>query len=342
MQKAKSKVSRLVTSAATTALVRIHQSQFPQNVRRELLDCLRRRDINPRFHYESIKQATKWLKLHQTCSPSHRDKDCRATYQSALENTVSRLAPASKQIQVIGLGCGHGEKEAHLLRLLLNRGFSPSFTPVDVSLPLVLQAREAALPFLSGDDCVGLVCDLQNASGLPEVLDQMAAPGRPRLYTFFGVIPNSEPGLIFPQLARLVHPPDWLLLSANIAPGPDYQRGVQKVLPGYDNALTRDWLLTFLFDLGVEPGDGAVQFQIEQDRSGLKRITADFKFSKTGKIQVENRVFSFRRGETIRLFFSYRYTPPLIHSHLYRHGLQVLDQSITKSGEEGIFLCRRP
>src|ERR1044071_6955979 len=80
------KVSRLVTSAAATASVQIHSSQFPQNVRRELVECLRRRDINPKFHYESIKQAAKWLKLHQTHAPSQKDKDCRATYQCAFEN----------------------------------------------------------------------------------------------------------------------------------------------------------------------------------------------------------------------------------------------------------------
>ncbi|MEI9863654.1 MAG: L-histidine N(alpha)-methyltransferase [Limisphaerales bacterium] len=57
-------------------------------------------------------------------------------------------------------------------------------------------------------------------------------------------------------------------------------------------------------------------------------------------VQVEAEQFEFRRGESIRLFFSYRYTPALVHKNLERHGLEVLDQWITQSEEEGVFLVR--
>jgi hypothetical protein len=46
-------------------------------------------------------------------------------------------------------------------------------------------------------------------------------------------------------------------------------------------------------------------------------------------------------GESIRLFFSYRHTPALVWALLAQHRLKVLDQWITQSEEEGIFLCRR-
>jgi uncharacterized SAM-dependent methyltransferase len=329
----------------TSALVRIHQTQFPRHVRRELLKALHYREINPKFHYETIKQAAKWLQLHQTYSPSQTDKDCDATYHRAFKTTASEISTrssdcAGRQIHLIGLGCGHGEKETKLLRLLHRGRIKPWFTPVDVSVPLLLRAREAALPFLGDADCAGLVCELQIAFDLPRVLDEMTDHRRPRLYTLFGVIPNSEPRRIFRQLGTLIRPGDWLLLSVNLAPGDDYQRGVEKVLPGYDNSRTRDWLLTFLLDLGVERGDGAIQFFIEPARSGLKRIVADFHFSKKRTVEVEDHMFEFRPGQSIRLFFSYRYTASLIESRLNRQGLRVLEQWITKSGEEGVFLCR--
>jgi len=47
------------------ANVTIHSSQFPENVRRDLLDCLRARSVNSKFHYDSWKQAQKWLALHE-------------------------------------------------------------------------------------------------------------------------------------------------------------------------------------------------------------------------------------------------------------------------------------
>ena len=66
------------------------------------------------------------------------------------------------------------------------------------------------------------------------------------------MIPNFEPQVILPKLASLVRPADFLLFSANLAPGKNYAAGMKKILPQYDNAPTRDWLMTFLLDLGVE------------------------------------------------------------------------------------------
>jgi uncharacterized SAM-dependent methyltransferase len=185
-----------------------------------------------------------------------------------------------------------------------------------------------------------LVCDLAGADDLSTVFNSRNTEHGTRITSFFGMIPNFEPDMILPKLSLLVGKDDWLLFSANLAPGRDYQAGVEKILPQYDNPLTRDWLLAFLFDLGIEAADGELRFSIE-DVSGLKRIVARFHFQNSRTVAVGDERFEFRPGESIRLFFSYRYTPELVRAHLARHGLEVLDQWITKSEEEGVFLCRR-
>ena len=64
-----------------TATISIHESQFPENVRCDLIASLRTRKINHKFHYDSVKQTQKWLALHQAIySPSRNDADCAATY----------------------------------------------------------------------------------------------------------------------------------------------------------------------------------------------------------------------------------------------------------------------
>jgi hypothetical protein len=113
---------------------------------------------------------------------------------------------------------------------------------------------------------------------------------------------------------------------------------VQRILPQYDNPQTREWLITFLLDLGVERVDGDIKFQIESDRSGsLKRVVANFEFKRPREIQIEPERFNFARGDTIRLFFSYRYTPALISEHLARYGFAVHEQWVAASEEEGVF-----
>jgi hypothetical protein len=236
---------------------------------------------------------------------------------------------------------------------------------------MVLVARLAALKVIPPENCFPLVCDLGTATDLPRVLDDLPsiplsprntqhatrntacfsrsvlhAPRStlyaPRLFTFFGMIPNFEPRIILPRLASLIRPGDFLLFSANLAPGPDYAAGVRRILPLYDNELTRDWLLTFLLDLGVEKRGGKLDFVIEDDPSGLKRIAAYFRFIRSRTIMVNTESFKFRRGESIRLFFSYRHTPTLVRRLLARYGFQVMNQWITKSEEEGVFLvCRK-
>jgi L-histidine Nalpha-methyltransferase len=321
------------------ANVVIHASQFPENVRRDLLDSLRARRVNHKFLYDSVRQTQKWLALHQAYSPTRNDADCRAIYEQGFKAAVAQLK--AKRVHVIGLGCGGGQKDTRLLQLLKSRGREIFYTPCDVSAAMVLTARGTALAVVPEKNCFPLVCDLATADDLPVTLARRSAAKTARLLTFFGMIPNFEPQLILPRLAALIRPRDFLLFSANLAPGTDYAAGMKKILPQYDNALTRDWLLTFLDNLGVGRNDGKLCFRIETVRAaGLKRIVAEFRFRRRRRIAVEDAKFDFRAGERIRLFFSCRYTPERVRKALARFSLEVYDQWITRSGEEGVFLCR--
>ena len=321
--------------------VAIHASQFPENVRRDLLESLRTRRVNHKFHYDSVKQTQQWLALHQAFSPSRTDADCAATYDRSFASVAARMD--SRRVHLIGLGCGGGQKDTRLLKLLQDSGRKVFYTPSDVSTAMVLVAWQTATAVVAPEDCFPLVCDLASADDLPAVFEALPVPNAARLVTFFGMIPNFEPQVILPRLAGLLRPGDYLLFSANLAPGPDYAAGVQRILPLYDNALTRDWLMTFLLDLGVEADDGELRFAVEDDPdgSGLKRVAAYFRFVRPREIQVDAQRFQFAAGESIRLFFSWRHTPALVRGLLSEHGLRVLDEWITKSGEEGVFLVSR-
>jgi L-histidine Nalpha-methyltransferase len=204
-------------------------------------------------------------------------------------------------------------------------------------------AQQAAAAVIPWERCSPLVCDLGSADDLLSALEGLPVSNMTRVITFFGMIPNFEPHVILPRLAALVRPGDDLLFSANLAPGPDYATGVRRILPLYDNPLTRDWLMTFLLDLGVAADDGELSFVVEDDPAGggLKRVAAYFRFLRAREIRVDEDRVEFRPDERIRLFFSYRHTPALVRALLGQHGIQVRDQWITKSEEEGVFLASR-
>ena len=325
-------------SSSSFTSVAIHASQFPGNVRHDLLASLRSRRVNHKFHYDSVKQTQKWLALHQIYSPTRNDENCRAIYENAFAAAAAKIK--AKSVHVLGLGCGGGQKDTRLLKLLKAGGREIFYTPCDVSTAMVLVARQTALAVVPERNCFPLVCDLATADDLSAVFASRITHHTSRLVTFFGMIPNFEPRMVLTKLASLVRPKDFLLFSANLAPGKNYAAGVKKVLPQYDNGPTRDWLMTFLLDLGVGQRDGRLKFTIETGDHGLKRIVARFHFIRARRIEIEDRAFDFAAGESIRLFFSYRYTPEQVRRQLDRNGLEVLGQWVTQSEEEGVFLCR--
>ena len=323
------------------AQVAIHCSQFPENAARDLRESLRSRQVNHKFHYEGWKQTRKWLALHQAYSPSRTDADCVSAYEMSFQAAAARLG--APRVHVVGLGCGGGQKDSRLLALLRGAGKEVFYTPADASTAMVLVAWERALGEIERGNCFPMVCDLASAGNLAAILDEHAVAGAARLLTCFGMLPNFEPSVILPRLADLVRAEDWLLLSANLALGPDYAAGVRAILPLYDNGLTRDWLLTFLFDLGVEPEDGFLRFDVEEapPGSGLERVAACFHFERPRGVEVDSDRFEFQAGDSIRLFFSYRHTPAQVGGLLAAHGLEVAGRWIAPSGQEGIFLARR-
>jgi uncharacterized SAM-dependent methyltransferase len=318
-----------------TANISIHASQFPENVRRDLLISLRTRKINHKFHYDSVKQTQKWLALHQQFSPSRRDENVRAIYEGSFEAAATKIK--SQNIRVIGLGCGGGQKDTRLLKLLKARGKEIFYTPCDVSSAMVLVARQTALAVVPEKNCFPFVCDLATADDLPKCF----VTRHPSLVTFFGMIPNFEPQMILPKLAALIRPNDFLLFSANLSPGKNYATGMKKVLPQYDNPPTRDWLMTFLLGLGVERTDGKLKFTIEAGGFGLQRIVARFHFARARRIEIESKRFEFHTRDSIQVFFSYRHTPERVRKILDAHKLEVRGQWIASSEEEGVFLCRK-
>jgi len=313
----------------------VHPSQFPAAVQEELLRSLRTRAINHKFHYDSYKQTQKWLALHNAFSPARNDPDCARIYDEAFRAAASECS--GKAVHLIGLGCGGGQKEARLLELLSPRASELTFTPMDVSAAMVLVAASAARAVIKPS--AGIVADLSVATDLGELLDSQSRHRLGRVFTFFGMIPNFEPDMILPKIAELVRAGDTLLFSANLAPGADYRRGVERVRPLYENELTNDWLLTFLVELGIEASDGELKWTIEGER--FLRLAAYFEFKRERSLAIYGEKFSFKPGDEVRLFFSYRYAPRMISELLSRYGLAVRQEWITKSEEDGVFLCGR-
>jgi hypothetical protein len=254
---------------------------------------------------------------------------------------VAALEPG--QWGCIGLGCGSGHKEARVVAALAAQGSSVTYLPLDVSVPLVLISREAALAQVPKLKVHPIAADLTDVSDLSAVIDSLVPSGVGRFFTLFGMLPNFEPEFIFGRMASWLRLGDRMLFSANLAPGPELEAGVRTVLPQYDNPETQAWLRTILEDHGVAADAGSVVFHIEpvDGFPGCARIAADWVVARSSKLVLDRESFPLLPGERLRLFFSCRHTPGSIEFGLRSQGLRLAQSWIAGSGEEGVFSAER-
>jgi uncharacterized SAM-dependent methyltransferase len=321
--------------------VAFHSSRFPDRVEGALLHSLRSRVLNPGFLYDGTRQTRRWLRLHEAWSPSRTDPTCATIYEQAADS-LPRIS-SDRHVVLVGLGCGGGRKDTRFLQRLRPDTDRLVYAPCDVSAAMVLTAAKAARTEARPDECRPLVCDLVETPDLPERLDEWCGAEPARLITFFGMLPNLEPDAVMPSIAGSLRPGETLMVSANLVPGDDPASGMNRVFPQYDNALTREWLLGFLLDLGVGRDDGELFIGIpdQSELEGRRRIVADFRFRRQRVLELPGETFRFGEGDEIRLFHSWRYTTAAVRALLLKRGLVVDAEWVANSGEEGVFSCRR-
>jgi hypothetical protein len=315
--------------------VRVHESLFPQNTREELLLALRQREIPPKMHYQTTHQVLQWLELFRTHSPHQRRADFRSFYEEHLGRAFSEANAEA----VLSLGVGDGSKERECLR-------SPEadcvrYFPCDVSIPMVLQAAYNTRAFGARCEIVPLACDMACALDPTEFLRKQIDDD-PALILALGLIPNVDPVLFFTRISSILSDGDLAVISANLAPGENYLRGVQTILPGYENPQTRRWLGLFLKDLGVDLSQGEYLYTVEAP-AGIPfyRVRIDFRFHAEVQIQLWENPIIFKNGDAINLFYSYRHRPDLLIDYMSQFNLRCVQHAVHPSGEEGLFLIRK-
>lgn len=292
------------------------------------------------LHYQGAAQAARWRALYERWSPFVQRPGYRAMFDAGFAQVVSQ---APESVVVIGVGCGTGDKELALIGRLLARSVNMTFAPVDISVPLVTAAGLLARKSLPSAGIHPLVANLSDPeTDLSDWLGLTLPATDQRVFTFFSMLPNFEPAGILPRLAGWLRPHDRLLLTANLAPGDDFNAGLARILPQYDNPETRAWLATFLEQGGVLPTDGEMTFHVEahSTEEGIRRVVARWRFSRSCRLQVLTAAMDFTAGDQLELFSSYRCQHPGVVKHLRRHGLDMEASWVAPDGEEGLYLCR--
>ena len=270
------------------------------------------------FHYERLRQSQLWLEVARKYAP-----DVEATYRQVFQ--TAREWCGNAPVHLVGLGAGGARKERWLLEKLEN----PRFTPVDVSDSLALQSTQHVRD-LTGKPPKPLVADILEFPGLPDWLGEFDS-GRKRLFTAFGLTPNTSPKALLPALRGFLRPGDALLVSANLFNDETW------VLAEYDNAETRAWLTQTLIDWGIREILGEPTFRWGEI-DGQRAIIAESRWLQDCDFPWEGEMFHVKQSRVLRLFFSIRYTVPGFETELAKHDFRVLSAVESGCGREGIWL----
>lgn len=263
--------------------------------------------------YSSPSLGRLWQKVHLACSPFILRRSVRKLYERPIP--ILRRHLAGIPYHWIALGCADGQKES----LLAGKLPPPaSFHAADTNLSL---ARRAAARMKGARKSCGRI----NLNAQLPVFRQPFS--QRRLFTLFGVLPNLPPFPLLRRLSQTMRKGDLLLLSANLAPGESSLAGARKVLPQYDNHLTRQWLESTVRRFRPRLLPGRLVFGVFPDphQRSLARIEA--------------RWISGRRVKVV--LASRRPTPRQVEAWIQRARLRKIGRFLEPRQEEGIWLVTR-
>jgi len=157
-----------------------------------------------------------------------------------------------------------------------------------------------------------------------------------------GMLPNFVYRTFLPYVRSLMRPGDMLLLSANLSPGL-YADAVARILPQYDNPFAHAWYAGLLDSLGFTASQIqlAVHTQLLRSDGHIWQIRAEATMRQPVQLTIYDEVFPFAVGESLEVFFSTRFTPPVMPAVLAEAGLTLLQTFLFDSQEEAIYLCTR-
>lgn len=325
-----------------------HLSQHPDKWLQGLLDGLSKGAIPHKYHYDTPKQVDRWLKLHQDYSPAFKAPSVQQIYLDSIrESLLSPDIQKNLPKLIVGIGCGGGWKDRIAIDTIVESGGDPAYLAVDVGGAMTWTAMDHVRPSLTNpQNTAGLSIDLETVSDWGTVFNSWRADEQTAGFTFFGMVPNWEPRTALKGLAHSMRPGDLAWISFNLAPGTDLDVGAEQVFHQYNNQQTECWISSALEDIGFPMDSGKIEWGIHAVKDAsveARKIQADWEFEEDTDWEWSGKLWSWRKGNRIRLFFSCRYTLAQAREMILKESSdwKILNEKTAPNGEEAVFAIQK-
>jgi len=321
-----------------TLKIDFHPSVGEGALEREAIASLQADRIDPKLLYVTPQQTELWRQVFLRHSPIHGNPEFAWIYREAFARMAQQLPPG--KVTLVGLGCGTGLKEMDFYSHLKVSGREVEFSAVDVSRDLVAESARK-LVAAGASHRSSLVCDLAEADFIADWLGRTAGrENHPRIFTFFGLVPNLAPTVVMRLFRAILRPGDLLLASVHLAPigdGVDLVQAMQRVLPQYDNPETLAWLTAALEHWDLLDRVAAPEMKIGE-MEGVPAFVATARWKSNEPFERWGQRFSPKLDEPLRLFHSLRYTPSMFEELMRKEEFKAERLAMTACREEAIWV----
>ena len=289
----------------------------------QFLAALRNRYLPEKFFYWFPLSVRAWLNLCNSAAPyKNFSRSYELIRKHAVEIAQELTGPSGKELQVVGLGAGQGDKDLLLLEALRAEGAKVSYQPVDSSQALLEIALESAAS--KRFPACGLKADLADSRTAKALV---ASAGGPRLYLVVGnTLGVTGPVQFLETLRAVLRPEDRVLVDGEIF-------DEQGTMAGYDNPVNRRFAFAPLASVGLEEGrDGELVFESRADAGldGLHLVTKHFRAARPLEIRLAAERVTLSAGEKVEMSSSYKYSRDAFLSMLRETGgLQPLTEYVS-------------
>jgi len=233
-------------------------------------------------------------------------------------------------LNIIDLGCGDGKKAVIFIEHLKGK-VRLKYFPIDISGYMVDKALER-IRKLDAGEVVQLQWNISDFENLPNIASLLKMSGfKKNLILLLGnTLGNFEIHELLYQVRNSMSDGDFLLIGNGLD-----TRHPDEILKSYNTPEVNDFMMHIPTQIGLEKDD-----LIFGTRFRNSRVEIYYTINKDKKVEFQNKVVNFNRGDQILVSISYKYDKHDFMSYLKMYFGDV-EIFVSKDNSYSLILCKK-
>jgi uncharacterized SAM-dependent methyltransferase len=285
---------------------------------KEFLTCLRRRNLPSKFEYWGKKEASHWLSICKDPEYVNWRQEIDLIRKS-LPQIARRIGPGIGNL--VGLGIGNGEKDK-LILTQLTKHHPMRYHAIDISLDMMKTGLKAlgGIPVEKN----AYIGDFRHLEKIAPLIRKQTGSGN--LYSILGnTFGNLDQKPLLTLLGKSMDRNDYLLMAVQMLETKEILN-MGEILTAYSTSVWRDLSFGAMRRTGLRKSDGIIEMEFAPDKTFPQFHVVEYfyTFKKDKTITYLGERLSFKKGERIPIYFSYKYDEKNLNAMLDDYGFKIV------------------